>query len=47
MKGRRFDAFDRPRQLEPSNSAGRRNSVDEEYEPVNNVEVSPIKGKFF
>lgn len=47
IKGRRFDAFDRPRQLEPLDPVGQRNSVDEEHEPVNAVETSPNKGKFF
>lgn len=46
-QGRRFGAFDRPRQLGQPDSVGRRNSVDAKHEPVRNVKVSPVKGKFF
>ena len=46
VKGHRFDAFDRPRPLEPIDFVGR-GSMDEEREAVNRVEASSIKGKFF
>ena len=47
IKGHRFDAFDRPRPQDPVNFVGGRGSIDEEHEAGNDVETSPIKGKFF
>lgn len=47
MKGHRFDAFDRPRPLEPVDFVGSRGSMDEECETVNGVGDSSAKGKFF